>query len=157
MLDAGVPIFGIGVKGHLHGDSFDATMLQKSLDDLSQFKLPICITELNFPGPRSKSYTGDKRAVMPPEEEQAKAEALTQFYTNGFAHPSVTGIMMWSFWEGANWTPQSSLYKRTGRRCRRRRRTKTGCSISGGPGGVGSPTGKGGRKSARSMERTRSR
>jgi hypothetical protein len=24
----------------------------------------------------------------------------------------VTGIMMWGFWEGANWIPQSSLYKR---------------------------------------------
>ena len=49
---------------------------------------------------------------MPPEEEKAKAEALQQFYTVCFAHPSVTGIMMWGFWEGANWIPQSSLYKR---------------------------------------------
>jgi hypothetical protein len=49
---------------------------------------------------------------MPPEEEQAKAEALKQFFTICFAHPSVTGIMMWGFWEGANWISQSSLYKR---------------------------------------------
>ena len=112
MLDAGVPISGIGVQGHLHGDSFDTAMLQKALDDLSRFKLPIRITEFNFPGQRSKYYTGDRRAVMPPEEEQAKAEALRQFYTICFAHPSVTGIMMWGFWEGANWIPQSSLYKR---------------------------------------------
>ena len=49
---------------------------------------------------------------MPPEEEQAKAEALKRFFTICFAHPSVTGIMMWGFWEGANWIPQSSLYKR---------------------------------------------
>jgi GH35 family endo-1,4-beta-xylanase len=112
LLDAGVPISGIGVQGHLHGDSFDLAALQKSLDVLSQFKMPIRITEFNFPGQRSKYYTGDKRAVMPPEEEQAKAEALKQFYTICFAHPSVTGIMMWGFWEGANWIPQSSLYKR---------------------------------------------
>src|ERR1039457_4402673 len=83
-----------------------------SLDDLSQFKMPIRITEFNFPGQRSKYYTGDRRAVMPPEEEQAKAEALKQFFTICFAHPSVAGIMMWGFWEGANWIPQSSLYKR---------------------------------------------
>ena len=89
-----------------------SAMLQKSLDDLSQFKLPIRITEFNFPGQRSKYIPATGSAVMPPEEEQAKAEALKQFYTICFAHPAVTGIMMWGFWEGANWIPQSSLYKR---------------------------------------------
>jgi len=112
LLDAGVPISGIGVQGHLHGDSLDTAALQNSLDVLSQFKLPIRITEYNFPGQRSKYYTTNKQGVMPPEEEVAKAEALKQFYTICFAHPSVTGIMMWGFWEGANWIPQSSLYKR---------------------------------------------
>ena len=62
LLDAGVPLSGIGVQGHLHGDSFDPAALQKSLDVLSQFKLPIRITEYNFPGQRSKYYTGDERA-----------------------------------------------------------------------------------------------
>ena len=112
LLDAGVPISGIGAQGHLHGDSFDAAALQNALDTLAQFKLPIRITEFNFPGQHSKYYTGDRRAEMPPEEEQAKAEALKQYYRICFAHPSVTGIMMWGFWEGANWIPQSSLYKR---------------------------------------------
>jgi GH35 family endo-1,4-beta-xylanase len=112
LLDADVPISGIGVRGHLHGDSFDAAALQNALDTLAQFKMPIRITEFNFPGQRSKYYTGDRRAQMPPEEEQAKAEALKQYYRICFAHPSVTGIMMWGFWEGANWIPQSSLYKR---------------------------------------------
>jgi GH35 family endo-1,4-beta-xylanase len=112
LLDAGVPISGIGVQGHLHGDSFDPAALQRSLDELSQFHLPIRITEFNFPGQRSKYYTGDRRAVMPAEEEQAKADALKRFFTICFAHPTVTGIMMWGFWEGANWIPQSSLYKR---------------------------------------------
>lgn len=112
LLDAGVPLAGIGVQGHLHGDSLDPAALQNALDVLAQFKLPIRITEYNFPGQRSKYMTGDRKAVMPPEEELAKAEALKQFYTICFAHPSVTGIMMWGFWEGANWIPQSSLYKR---------------------------------------------
>jgi GH35 family endo-1,4-beta-xylanase len=112
LLDAGVPISGIGVQGHLHGDSFDAEALQNALDTLAQFKMPIRITEFNFPGQRSKYYTGDRRAQMPPEEELAKAEALKQYYRICFAHPSVTGIMMWGFWESANWIPQSSLYKR---------------------------------------------
>jgi len=112
LLDDGVPISCIGVQGHLHGDSFDAAELQRSLDTLAQFRLPIRITEYNFPGQRSKYYTGDHRAVMPPEEEQAKAENLRQYFRICFAHPAVTGVLMWGFWEGANWIPQSSLYKR---------------------------------------------
>lgn len=112
LLDMGVPVAGIGVQGHLHGDSFDPAALQRSLDELAKFDLPIRITEYNFPGQRSKYYTGDRTAKLTPEEEKAKAEALTQFYRICFAHPAVTGIMMWGFWEGANWIPQSSLYKR---------------------------------------------
>jgi endo-1,4-beta-xylanase len=112
LLDMGVPMAGIGVQGHLHGDSFDPAALQNALDELAKFHLPIRITEYNFPGQRSKYYTGDRRAQLSPEEEKAKAEALTQYFRICFAHPAVTGIMMWGFWEGANWIPQSSLYKR---------------------------------------------
>jgi GH35 family endo-1,4-beta-xylanase len=111
VLDLGTPMEGIGVQGHLHGDAFDAEALKNSLDVLSQFRLPIRITEFNFPGQRSKFYK-DRNAEMTPEEERAKADALAQYYRVCFAHPSVTGIMMWGFWEGANWIRQSSLYKR---------------------------------------------
>jgi GH35 family endo-1,4-beta-xylanase len=112
VLDSGAPMAGIGVQGHLHGDSFDAEALQNALDELAKFKLPIRVTEFNFPGQRSKFYTGDRKAQLTPEEEQAKAAALRQYFRICFAHPAVTGIMMWGFWEGANWIPQSSLYKR---------------------------------------------
>lgn len=114
LLEMGVPISGIGVQGHLHGDSFDAAALQNALDVLAQFNLPIRITEFNFPGQRSKYYRDEsaRKVQLTPEEEQAKAAALRQFFRIAFAHPAVAGIMMWGFWEGANWIPQSSLYKR---------------------------------------------
>lgn len=112
LLDLGVPMSGIGVQGHLHGDSFDPAALRNALDTLAQFKLPIRVTEFNFPGQRSRYYTGDRKAQMTPEEESRKAEALRQYFRICFAHPAVTGIMMWGFWEGANWIPQSSLYRR---------------------------------------------
>jgi endo-1,4-beta-xylanase len=112
LVDQGTPIAGIGVQGHLHGDTFDSDALQKSLDELAAFQLPIRITEFNMPGQRSKFYTGDRRAQMSDEEERAKAENLRQFYRIAFAHPAVTGIMMWGFWESSNWIPQSSLYRR---------------------------------------------
>ena len=110
LLDMGVPIAGIGVQGHLHGDTFDAGELQRSLDVLAQFHLPIRITEFNFPGQRSKYY--QKKDPLSPEEEQVKAQSLREYYRICFAHPAVAGIMMWGFWEGANWIPQSSLYRR---------------------------------------------
>ncbi len=110
-LDQGVPFGGIGVQGHLHGDSFDPAALQRALDRLAEFKLPIRVTEFNFPGQRSKYY-GNRQARLSEAEEQAKARALADYYRICFAHPAVGGILMWGFWEGANWIPVSSLYRR---------------------------------------------
>jgi GH35 family endo-1,4-beta-xylanase len=111
LLDQGVPIGGIGVQGHLHGDSFDPVALRAALDRLAPFKLPIRVTEFNFPGQRSKYYSR-RDARLTDEEEQAKARGLTDYYRICFAHPAVDGILMWGFWEGANWIPASSLYRR---------------------------------------------
>ncbi len=109
--DQGVPVGGIGVQGHLHGDSFDPAALKHALDRLAEFKLPIRVTEFNFPGQRSKYY-GQRGVRLTDEEEQSKARAIADYYRICFAHPAVEGILMWGFWEGANWIPQSSLYRR---------------------------------------------
>lgn len=111
LLEQGVPIGGIGVQGHLHAETFDRGELQRSLDSLAKFNLPIKITEFNIPGQRSKYYH-DRDLKMAEEEEIVKAKELVDYYTICFAHPSVEGILMWGFWEGANWIPSSSLYKR---------------------------------------------
>ncbi len=110
-LDQGVPVGGIGVQGHLHGDSFDPVVLRRALDRLGEFKLPIRVTEFNFPGQRSKYYN-QRGARLTEAEEQAKAKAIVDYYRICFAHPAVEGILMWGFWEGANWIPVSSLYRR---------------------------------------------
>jgi GH35 family endo-1,4-beta-xylanase len=107
----GVPIAGIGVQGHLHTDTFDRQELRRALDSLALFNLPIRITEFNIPGQRSK-YLSDRSLVMTPEEEMVKAREMVDYYKICFAHPAVEGILMWGFWEGANWIPASSLYKR---------------------------------------------
>ncbi len=111
LLSQGVPIAGIGVQGHLHSDTFDRNELRRALDSLALFKLPIKITEFNMPGQRSK-YHVEKIVTMTPEEEQLKAKELVDYYSICFGHPAVEGIVMWGFWEGANWIPVSSLYKR---------------------------------------------
>lgn len=111
LLDQKVPLGGIGVQGHLHGETFDREVLAKSLRTLAQFHLPIRITEFNMPGQRSR-FMENRQLKLTPEEERARARELTDYYRICFAEPAVTGILMWGFWEGANWIPASSLYRR---------------------------------------------
>lgn len=111
LLAMGVPVAGIGVQGHLHAESFERNALRRSLDALSKFNLPIRITEFNMPGQRSV-FESDKTRVMTDAEEEAKARDIVDYYRICFANPAVTGILMWGFWEGANWIPASSLFKR---------------------------------------------
>jgi endo-1,4-beta-xylanase len=111
LISQGVPVAGIGVQGHLHAESFDRNALKNALDSLAIFKLPIRVTEFNLPGQRSKYYN-QKIRTMTPEEEQQKAKDIVDYYRICFAHTAVEGILMWGFWEGANWIPVSSLYKR---------------------------------------------
>lgn len=110
-LDQGVPFAGIGVQGHLHGESFDPEALQNALNELAKIGLPIRITEFNMPGQRSL-YMRERNLDLTDEQEQAKARNLAEYYRICFAHPAVEGILMWGFWEGANWIRQSSIYRR---------------------------------------------
>lgn len=107
-LKQGIPLAGIGVQGHSHLESFDRQWLKNALDSLAVFNLPIRITEFNMPGMRSKL----SRSQLTPEQEQAKAKEIVDYFKICFAHPAVEGILIWGFWEGANWIPSSSLYKR---------------------------------------------
>ncbi|NMC41178.1 MAG: glycoside hydrolase [Bacteroidales bacterium] len=111
LLSQGVPVAGIGVQGHLHAETFDRAALKMALDSLAVFGLPVRVTEFNMPGQRSKYYD-NRQLVMTPEEEKQKAKEMVDYYRICFAHPAVEGILMWGFWEGANWIPASSLYKR---------------------------------------------
>jgi GH35 family endo-1,4-beta-xylanase len=111
LLEQGTPMAGIGVQGHLHGETFDPKALQNALNELAKIGLPIRITEFNMPGQRS-AFMKERNLKLTPEQEQAKAKAITEYYRICFAHPAVEGILMWGFWEGANWIRQSSLYRR---------------------------------------------
>jgi endo-1,4-beta-xylanase len=111
LLKQGTPLAGIGVQGHLHGESFDPEALNHALNELAKIGLPIRVTEFNMPGQRS-AFMRRRDLKLTPEQEQAKAKALTDYYRICFAHPAIEGILMWGFWEGANWIRQSSLYRR---------------------------------------------
>jgi GH35 family endo-1,4-beta-xylanase len=113
LLKQGTPIAGIGIQGHSHLYTFDRQALLSGLDSLSKFGLPIRITEFNMPG---RGYPDlatqeERRVKLTQEQEELKATEMKDFFKICFAHPSVEGIIMWGFWEGANWIPPSSLYK----------------------------------------------
>ena len=107
----GITIDGLGLQGHLHAEDFSRDTLRYALDVLAQFGLPIRITEFNMPGQRSR-FLQDKTLVPTKEEEEKFARNLIDYYRICFAHPAVGGILSWGFWEGANWIPASSLYKK---------------------------------------------
>jgi endo-1,4-beta-xylanase len=108
LLKQGIPISGIGAQGHSHLETFDRKELRNALDSLAVFKLPIRITEFNLPGMRSMY----RQLQLTPGQEESKAKEIVDYYRICFAHPAVEGILMWGFWEGANWIPASSMYKR---------------------------------------------
>ena len=109
----GIPIAGIGIQGHSHPETFDRKAVIRGLDSLAVFKLPIRITEFNMPGrDYPPSPPEARRAQLTPSQEKSKANEMVDFYKICFAHPAVESILMWGFWEGADWIPSSSLYKR---------------------------------------------
>ncbi len=103
LLKNGVPINGIGCQGHFVATkpAFGKAVttpehVQKTLDKLAKFNMPIKITECLFDG----------------EDEQAKADALRMFFPVCFAHPNVEAIIMWCFWEQDHWKPHTAMWKK---------------------------------------------
>lgn len=98
-LASGVPIGGIGCQGHQatpYKTIMSAEHIQKTLDTLAKFKLPIKITECLFDA----------------DTEEAQAEEMRKIFPVYFAHPSVEAILMWGFWAGAHWQPHTSLWRK---------------------------------------------
>jgi len=105
LLVNGVPIGGIGCQGHFVSSSKNDSSgraattsehVQKTLDKLAKFNLPIKITECLFAA----------------DTEQGMAEELQRFFPICFAHPSVEAVLMWGFWEGDHWMPRTAMWKK---------------------------------------------
>jgi endo-1,4-beta-xylanase len=105
LLANGVPIDGIGCQGHFVTTGKDDSTgravttpkyVQKTLDQLAKFNLPIKITECLFAA----------------DDEQGKVEALQMFFPICFAHPNVEAILMWGFWEEGHWMPHTAMWKK---------------------------------------------
>jgi endo-1,4-beta-xylanase len=77
----GVPLGGIGIQGHFGAELTEPSRVLAILDDFSQFKLPIEITE----------FDADT------QDEDAQADYTRDLLTLAFSHPSVDAIIAWGW------------------------------------------------------------
>jgi endo-1,4-beta-xylanase len=99
LLANGVPIDGIGCQAHLAFAPPAITPtghIQKTLDELAKFNIPIKITECLFDF----------------DDEQTRVKELRRLFPIYFAHPGVEAILMWGFWGGDHWRPRTAMWKK---------------------------------------------
>lgn len=94
LISKGAPIEGIGIQGHFGERVTGPETLWKILDRFAKFGVPIQITEFDV-------NTFD---------EEGHGRYFEDFYTAMFAHPSLTGVTMWGFWEKSMWMPNGALF-----------------------------------------------
>jgi endo-1,4-beta-xylanase len=92
--DAGVDLGGIGVQAHFREDA-DPLAITAALDALAVFNLPIKITEFDCAS----------------TNEEVQARCLETVLRAAFAHPAVTGFLLWGFWEKCHELPESALLR----------------------------------------------
>lgn len=91
----GVNLGGIGMQGHFNANSLtDIDDVWAYLDMFAATGVPITITEYD----------------LNTTNEQLKADYLRDFLTAVFAHPGTDGFMLWGFWEGRHWRPDSAMF-----------------------------------------------
>jgi len=95
LLARGAPIDGIGLQGHFSWTLTPPWQVLETLDEFAEFGKPLVISEFDI----------DIR------DEQRQADYMRDFMTAAFSHPSVHGIIMWGFWEGRHWRPDSALFR----------------------------------------------
>jgi GH35 family endo-1,4-beta-xylanase len=92
----GAPIEAIGVQGHVGKQPRDPALVISDLDLLAKAGLPIQITEFD----------------VNTKDEALQGDYTRDFLIACFSHPSVTGFVMWGFWESAHWKPDAALFRK---------------------------------------------
>lgn len=93
---AGAPIGGIGMQGHVGWTMNSPQELWQIFDRFATLNLPIKITEFDI-------------GVT---DEQLAGDYYRDFYTACFAHQSVNGILIWGIWEkDKSYKPEAAIYR----------------------------------------------
>ncbi|EIP99637.1 beta-1,4-xylanase [Opitutaceae bacterium TAV1] len=97
LLDRGAPVDGLGLQAHIGGIPAAPAALLATLDHYAKtLALPVRITEFD----------------ITTDDEDMQADYTRDFLTVMFSHPSVVGVQLWGFWEGAHWSPPAALYRK---------------------------------------------
>jgi endo-1,4-beta-xylanase len=97
LINEGAPLEGIGLQSHFDPDKLTSPeRVFEILDRFAAFGRPLQSTEFD----------------INIRDERLQADYLRDFMTTLFSHPSVSGIIMWGFWEGQHWRPDAALFRR---------------------------------------------
>jgi len=97
---------GIGFMSHFHHrDLPSIRSIKEKLDEFSTFGFKLKITEFDVLfGEKFEHYEMSK------DELDLQKQFTEDFLRICFSHPSVEGIILWGFWEGAHWYPAAALW-----------------------------------------------
>lgn len=112
LLEAGAPIDAIGVQGHFRGSRFHPVHnplptprdLWERLERVAALGRPIRVTEFDI------FNDVPDHPLLLSEDDQARL--TREFLITVFSHPSVEGVTLWGFWDGAHWMKNAPLYRR---------------------------------------------
>ena len=96
LADAGQPPDAIGVQCHFFTGLTGPRTAWRLLDELHATGVPVEVTEYDV-------VTGD---------EALDGRFTRDFLTACFAHEGVEAFVVWGFWEGRHWRPQSAFFRR---------------------------------------------
>ena len=98
LLASGVKIDGIGNQAHFHASFLPSPVeLLKNSDRFAALVPALQLTEFDI------NTDGD---------DQLAADFTRDLLIVCFSHEAYTGFVMWGFWEGAHWKPETALWKK---------------------------------------------
>jgi GH35 family endo-1,4-beta-xylanase len=96
LIEAGAAPDAIGIQGHFFTRLTGPETVWQILDELHATGLPVEITEYDV-------ISGD---------QDLDGQYTRDFLTACFAHEGVRAFIVWGFWEGRHWRPQSAFFRR---------------------------------------------
>jgi len=102
LIDAGVPIHGVGLQGHWSLNNPSEVNLRAAIEKFSSLGLKIQITELDI-----SVYTSDKEVALPaltPDKEQKQIDQYKMVFRVFREYKSViTGVTFWNLSDKSSW------------------------------------------------------
>lgn len=96
LLANGAPLDGIGLQSHFGWTLTPPPTMLRILDRFGGLGPVLQGTELD----------------INIDNEQIQADFLRDYMTIMFSHPSVSGVVMWGFWDGAHWLKNAPLLRK---------------------------------------------